>query len=306
MPTGKAGVTAADPSEVESAPLRSFIIHFSEKEGTTAGVQLIDRLSEVSVLNTQSRAWEPLSSHEVGPMRARDSIRFLDAAFGRDDARARDLYTRSSVRTLSPIPATGGFGFKWRMAPARGRTMGFGIPGLRGAHLRLRRAWFERALSRCLQRNRVVMFVAVRQDLLRWSLSKYRDLENPKSHLQFRVQSGAVKREELEKLHVDVEVFGGIVDRCRAEHVGKQRRVEAWRRLGLDVVPLRYEDFLHDKPGWLRQVTDAVEVDVTDAELQQAIEAGSRLKKVHSNDISTFVSNHEEVMARFGDAWFGW
>ncbi len=65
-------------------------------------------------------------------------------------------------------------------------------------------------------------------------------------------------------------------------------------------VPLSYEDFLEDKYRYFNRFFEILEIQVSKQEMDVALEKGAYYKKVHSNDISEFVLNHQEVMDRFG------
>ena len=49
-----------------------------------------------------------------------------------------------------------------------------------------------------------------------------------------------------------------------------------------------------------------LELQVTNDEISKVLNEEEYLKKVHSDDISEFVENHEEVANRFSDRFVSW
>ena len=77
-------------------------------------------------------------------------------------------------------------------------------------------------------------------------------------------------------------------------------------KAGLSVYPLLYEEFLQDKQAYFQKLFSALGISVTNSEIESAIGQGGVFKKVHSDNISSFVENHQEVMERFGDRFSAW
>ena len=77
--------------------------------------------------------------------------------------------------------------------------------------MRFRTLWYKRwlyrqVLFRLFARFRVVVVLLVRQDLLRWALSVYHgDGTGKPGALQFKLASGAIKREDIKPIEVDCE-----------------------------------------------------------------------------------------------------
>ena len=91
-------------------------------------------------------------------------------------------------------------------------------------------------------------------------------------------------------------------------HIVQQKRSLASElgRAGIKAFPLFYEEFCRDKRAFLKGVFEHLENPVSDNEIEEALRQGTVLEKVHSDDISDFVTNHEEVMTKFGDRYFSW
>jgi len=97
------------------------------------------------------------------------------------------IYTRTGKRRLGEISRNGVVGFKMRFTP----------PTYMGAFSRWNRLSrivakyhtqsFRRMMINLLQSHNIVAFLAVRQDVLKWGLSKYHgDGTGKPGHLQFR------------------------------------------------------------------------------------------------------------------------
>jgi hypothetical protein len=144
---------------------------------------------------------------------------------------------------------------------------------------------FRRMMINLLQRNNVVVFLAVRQDVLRWGLSKYHgDGTGKPGHLQGKLASGEITRDKIGKIHVEEEL----------------------KLSGIQTYPLCYEDFLTDKQKYISQIFNFLELKISKEEIDDALKRGQYFKKVHSDDISNFVENHKEVKEKFGDRFVSW
>jgi uncharacterized protein (DUF924 family) len=82
--------------------------------------------------------------------------------------------------------------------------------------------------------------------------------------------------------------------------------MKEFERAGIAVCPLRYEDFLRDKIEYFQRIFDILGIEVSTEEINSAMRRGAYFQKVHSDDISGFVENHEEVMERFNGRFVSW
>ena len=67
-----------------------------------------------------------------------------------------------------------------------------------------------------------------------------------------------------------------------------------------------YEEFLADKYKYFSQIFDFLDLQVSSEQIDVALNEGEYFKKVHSDDISDFVENHEEVKEKFADRFISW
>ena len=74
----------------------------------------------------------------------------------------------------------------------------------------------------------------------------------------------------------------------------------------ISVYPLLYEKFCQDKIQFFDELFSRINLSISREEIDGALQKGAYFKKVHSDDISSFVQNHEEVMDKFGDRFMEW
>lgn len=158
-----------------------------------------------------------------------------------------------------------------------------------------------------LKKNDVTVFLAVRQDLLRWGLSKYHgDGSGNPGHLQFRIASGKTSAVNLEPIHVDCSRLETIITECKKAHERKHSLLNALQSEGIAAHPVFYEDFLNNKEKYFSRFLDLLGIEASATDIQKALSKGSRFRKVHPDAISEFVTNHEEVVARIGTPFASW
>ena len=280
--------------------VRNFIILFDEKEGTSAIVRLLDNFGKISVLHHSSGSgWEPFDRHCCGKINSDDLFDCLNIIFsgGKIDFKCLNkIYRRSSKEDLSSFDSLNvSKGFKMRLknpsAPAWMKV----IPLLANYNYRKR-------MFRLFKRHNIVVFIAIRRDLLRWALSKYHGGGSGKSgHLQFALAEGRISRKDIGKIHVEESKLQRLIHKCEGSHASKYKLASSLRKVGVEVRFLEYEEFLDDKVLFFKKIQGILGVyQEEDEEILQIIEKGISLKKVHSHDISEFVLNSDDIMLKFG------
>lgn len=304
-------------SEVDSERLmKNFIIFFHEKEGTSALVRLLDNFHTVSIVHqTDKSGWEPFDRHNCGELSAASLERCLDYIFDESPLDLQGLngvYSQTSTKPLDSFDKSGSVGFKMRFLTSEAMSPLLRPLAKRSYRVdqfvkdRLEQSFRQRMFS-TLKRHDVVVFIAARQDLLRWALSKYHgDGSGNRGHMQFKIASGEMSRDSVGKIEVDCERFSDFIEECRGEHAEKRALADAMTKQGISVYPLRYEQFLSDQTGYLHDLFEKLGQSVTQEQIDAARAAGMFFDKVHSDDISESVVNHEEVMGRFGDCFEAW
>lgn len=187
--------------------MRNFIVLFKGKEGTSPLMRLLDRFENVDVIHqVGNRGWEPFDFHNCGAMSLANLEACLDHVYGKGPI-AMDalnaIYQRTATRALHPFHRERAVGFKMRFQPP------FRGPGTRhepnasqqlagsgGDHAR-----FPKLMIEVLKRHDVTVFLAVRQDLLRWALSLYHGAGTGKpGHRQFKLARGEIRRKDLQTI----------------------------------------------------------------------------------------------------------
>ena len=295
--------------------MRNFIIFFQGKEGTSPLVRLLNNFERISIIHPTNKAgWEPFDAHNCGPMPQRRLKRCLEGIFDKDTRdfnHVNRLYTRTSIAPLEEINYKGVVGFKMRFTPPTACPP-YMVSLLHWNRLtnlcaRYYSRSFKRMMFKLLRRKNVVVFLIVRQDVFRWGLSRYHgDGTGKPGHIQFKIARGEINRGDIPKIHVDCKRLGRIIKRCERIHSRNRHFMKELKNAGIQTHFLRYEDFLADKQKYFRRLTGFLELNLSDEEIHIALSKGAHFKKVHSDDISEFVVNHEEVRGKFGNRFVGW
>ena len=283
--------------------MKNFVILFQGHEGTSPLVRLLDNFDRVSIVHqVENSGWEPFDSHNCGPIKLEKLEQCLDLVFdpsGPDMAGINSIYSQRATRPLEVFDRRDAVGFKMRfLAPM--------LPGRLAKADKLvgpmRERSFKKAMIDVFKRRDVSVLFAWRQDMLRLGLSNYHgDGTGKKGHLQFHLASGQIKREDIGKIDVDCDTLEEKIRECEAMLDERISLMKEFRRAGIATHALYYEDFCSDKTAYFKRFFELVDLQVSETEIDSAIEKGAYFKKVHSNDISDFVLNHEEVLKRFGN-----
>jgi hypothetical protein len=216
------------------------------------------------------------------------------------------IYTSRGAAPLDVVDKSGAVGFKMRLvAPSPIESVWIALSSA------LHRAdWsypFASKVVPMLKARDVTVLLAVRQDVFRWALSKYHgDGTGKPGHLQFKLASGSIKRSDISRIYVDPRRFEKVLSACEESHGRKRRLMTELQEAGLRVHPLLYEEFLADKKSYLTRLLEHLGIRVSPDEIDAALQQGAYFKKVHSEDISEFVENHEELIQQFGDRYRSW
>lgn len=158
-----------------------------------------------------------------------------------------------------------------------------------------------------LRKNNVTVLIAVRQDVLRLALSKYHgDGTGKPGHLQFKLARGVISKNDIGRITVDCARLGRIIAKCESQHTEQRLLLEDFKRAGIEAHPILYEEFLTDKRSYLERLFEILELNISSDEITHVLSQDEYLKKVHSEDISEFVENHEEVLSNFSDRFVSW
>ena len=296
--------------------MRSFVIFFHEKTGTSPLVRLLDKFDLISMLHQKNyTGFEPFDRHKCGRMTLNNLKKCLDIVFNQGPKNIEQLnriYTATAKRPLDIIGEKGVVGFKMRFRPPNPYPLLIErLPvwnELAEEHFRKRYLQsFKRMMFNTLKRHNVIVLIAIRQDLLRLGLSKYHgDGTGEPGHMQFKIARGVIAKDENEKINVDCEQLEKVVAKCEALHEENRLLMQEFKQAGIQVHPILYEEFVTDKRSYLERLFRILELDITSDEISQVLGQEEYFKKVHSDDISEFVENHEEVTSRFADRFVSW
>jgi len=296
--------------------MRNFVILFNEKAGTSPLVRLLDKFELISVVHQEKNTgFEPFDTHNCGRMSLDDLKQCLDLIYDRGSINTEELnrlYTKTAKRPLAVIGAKGVVGFKVRFRPPK--LYPFHIDGfpawnrLLGILFRERYMQsFRNKLFDVLKRHDVVVLMAVRQDVLKLALSIYHgDGTGKPGHLQFKLARGSINRDDIGRIRVDCDRLEKIVSKCEVMHAEKRQLMEDFERSGIQTYPILYEEFVSSKRDYLENLFKILELEISNDEVSRVLSQEEYLKKVHSDDISEFVENHEEVLDRFSDRFVSW
>jgi hypothetical protein len=279
---------------------RNFIIFHAEREGSTAIIQsLSERLGVTIVHQENDRGWEPFNKVCCGEMPMRTLFHCLDVIYGNkpiDFPALNARYTKTAFGPIEAFPPSEILGLKMRFRPPWRWEMA--LPPAR---------WlFNKQMVSLLRRHNIYVFVTIRQDVMRWALSKY--YGNGKrigGHLQYSVAAGKIDPSALPKVTVDLGKFERIVQEFERKHVINKRLIGKLQSAGVQASPLLYETFASDPSQFYGQMFDALGVPHPAIDPAQ-VRSTYRLNKVHSDDISSFVVNADDVIARFGNRFARW
>ena len=296
--------------------MRNFIILFNEKAGTSPLVRLLDKFDSISVVHQENNTgFEPFDRHNCGRMSLVDLEQCLDTIYGqgpRSTEALNRIYTKKAKRPLAAMSEEGVVGFKMRFSPPRPYPFHIDrFPAWNRLSARLFRKHYMRSFRNTmfdiLKRHDVVVLLAVRQDVLRLGLSIYHgDGTGQPGHLQFKLARGVIDRDAIGKINVDCERLETIISKCEAMHAEKRLLMEELTQAGIQTHPILYEEFVVSKRNYLMNLFEGLELEISSDEVSRVSSQEEYLKKVHSDDISEFVENHEEVLNTFSDRFVSW
>ena len=292
--------------------MRNFIILIDEKEGSSALISMLENFATVSTVHfLEGTASEPFDQHACGAISRKNLRKCLEMIYDEapiDIEALNRIYRKTADASIAAFDKDCSVGFKMRFTPQQVNPLRkFPIRWVRETARRAVRSLFKRTMFSIFREYDVVVFVAVRQDIFRWALSRYHgDGSGRVGHLQFELANGGIQRSDIKDIRVDSSDFENMIEDCRGAHQRKKRLVEKLRDRDIDTYPLFYEDFLSDKHNYFRQLLGLLEIDVSDREIEAVLNEGTRFEKVHSEDIADFVENHEEIETRFGHEFVRW
>jgi len=301
---------------------KNFIIFFHEKEGSTPLVSYLNNFENISIVkNSRSKAsgWEPFDSYFCSALttdRFRECLDLIYKERPLDLDRLNQVYLNGARVPLASFDAQVSVGFKMRFKS----TMGVPLlhpnhpwrnssalkvldRGIKYAH----HGRFKKTIFSLIQQLDLTCFVCVRRDLFRWALSIYHgDGAGRPGHLQFGLAKGKIVKDDIRRIYVEPGKFQRVIKRCRKEYAFKQSLVSQLRQLNVPVFPIYYSEFRKQPRRFFETFHKRLGLHLADHDYESAMSTGSKFKKVHQDDISSFVINHEEIINEFGDLRAAW
>lgn len=295
--------------------MNRFVLLFNEREGTSAFIRLLDNFQQISLIRREGDVIsEPFDRHNCGPMTPRNFTNLFHLLFD-DNAlninKINHIYTKTSHRAITPYNKNKITGFKMRLYngiylpyPRYIRMFLLGFP-ITGNFLRRKR---EDLFFDLIKTLKFTVFLAIRQDVFRKALSKYysNNISTGNVHPQFDIANGKLNPSGLPKIFVKPKQLEKYLDKSKQEIIAQRILYRQLKKRQIPVFPLLYEDFLMDKVSFIKTFFRDLGHIVSDEDIQKAIKKGNPFKKVHSNDISDFVINGDELEKKYGHEYNRW
>ena len=296
--------------------MNNFIIFFSEREGTSPLVRILNNFDQLNIIHhANGWGWEPFDFHNCGPMSTKSLKRCFELIYGNkplDMARLNRIYTKTAKTPLEVFDKSKSIGFKMRWRPPKNLLpMASKLPvNFKYFNYSIRKYQmhkFHKLIFQILKKHHIIKFLAIRQNLLNLALSDYHgDGYGNQGHLQFKLATGKITKDDIPKLNVDCDRLEELILRWERVIQRKKQLMEKFERSGIKTYALIYETFCDDKLKYFQEFFSKLNIEVSKEEIETAIRLGSIFKKVHSDDISDFVINHKEVLNRFRDRKITW
>ena len=288
--------------------MKSFIVLFNGAEGTSPLMRLLNNFDQISIIHHVGNVkWEPFDNHNCGQMPLQSLLQCLELIFNKeplDLKKVNRIYTKTATGPLDSINKNGSVGFKMRFHSPYNIKMPLWKRFERKIINRFNSSQnFKKSMFDLFRRNGVIIFIAVRQDALRWALSNCHGGAKP-WRLQFMLARGEIRKEDIGKVYVDCEQLEKIIKRNEIKYSLKRRLMDELEQAGVEVHVLRYEDFLEDKVKYFQRICKILMITISEEKINSALSKGSFFEKVHSDQISEFVINHQDVIKRFGKCFY--
>jgi len=143
-------------------------------------------------------------------------------------------------------------------------------------------------------KNNVVIFLLVRKNIVKWAISKYGS-----NSLQFKLIKGEIK--ENPKTNINIKQFEKILKRCRESIDYKYSLFKKLKMEGVEVYLIYYEDYCENKTIFLNSILRKININLDLEKVKEIATKNIHFKKVHSDDIKTFVTNYDEFYKFIAD-----
>jgi len=298
---------------MKAGEIKNFIVLFGGKEGTSPLMRLLNNFENLTVIHQKDEeGWEPFDRHACGMMKHKDLKKCLELIYDNsnlDLELLNNIYCKTAKKPILYFNKDDSCGFKMRFKPLNNQFSEFFnfTPYLKRKYEDHNKKRYQNAMLKIFHKYNIVVYIVIRQDLFRWALSKYHgDGTGKVGHLQFKVANGKLKKEEIPKIEIKEDSFIKTIRQCNNLINAKKKLFYLLKKNNISVYPLLYEDFLNDKIYYFKNFFNYLKKDVTEKEINIAIDKGAYFKKIHSGDISKYVINHREISKKFGNIYAKW
>jgi len=142
--------------------------------------------------------------------------------------------------------------------------------------------------------NNVVIFILVRKNIVKWAISKYGS-----NSLQFKLIKGEI--EQNPKTNINIGRFSKILNKCREGIEYKYSLFKKLKKEGVEVYLIYYEDYCENRTIFLSSILKKLNINMELDKVKEVANKNIHFKKVHSDDIKTFVTNYDEFYKFISD-----
>lgn len=244
--------------------MKNFIILFNGHEGSSAIISHLRKIPQINII-----WYEPLDNcHLKQPLNNPDLLNLLNYIYNTNikhrHQQASTIYSRYSDKQLCEFNDNKSVGFKMRV-----------------------RDW--PTLEKVFKQHNVVVFVLIRQNLLKLAISKCQ----PNS-MQFKLINKEIPTNP--KLTIDFNTLTQNITVCRDLLKYKQDIITRCSTIGITCHPLFYEEYCDNKELFLSKILKILDIHMPQSDIQQLANSPNYFKKVHSDKLSDFITNYPELV----------
>ena len=274
-------------------------------------LQNLNLFNDVSVVHqSDGRGWEPFEHHNCGNANISVIVNCMNAMFTRDSAQlkcAKGDYDQLARQSMEINIEKQAVGFKMRFRAPRNFFPKTKSITCNRAFSYISRIFFNRHfrdnVTECLIENNVKVFFIVRQDVMRWALSKYIGRGDGRiGHRQFTKH----RTLDVEPKPINPYRLSKIVTKCLRIHSYRKKEFKRLQSLGIDCHVLTYESFQKDKTAFYDSFLKKLHIEASIESIDNVLVGGVGPTKVHSDSLHHFVNNHEEISKKFGSFYESW
>lgn len=244
--------------------MKNFIILFNGHEGSSAIISHLRKFPQINII-----WYEPLDNYHLKlPLNGPDLLTMLNYIYNTSlkdrYMHASTLYSKHSDKPLCEFKDNKSVGLKMRV-----------------------RDW--PTLEKVFKQHNVVVFVLIRQNLLKLAVSKCQ----PNS-MQFKLINNEIPTNP--KMTIDLEMLTNNLTVCRDLLKYKQDIIARCSQLGIACHPMFYEEYCDNKELFFSKILKILDIHVPKPTINQLANQPNYFKKVHSDNMQDFIINYKELV----------